>query len=93
MAAIIKEFKFDTYKFQPQTHKQFMDNAIHVDEDDIEDFINQGVHNVESKLENLDNIVESELNRIDNMDAESAANEVDRIDEEIDAIDSAFDKM
>ena len=90
MAAIIKEFRFDTYKYQEQTHEKFMENVIHVDEDDIADFIG---NKAEATLENLDNIVEAKLEQIDRMDAEDAANEVDAIDEEMEGIDKAFDKM
>ena len=94
MAAIVSEFKFDSYKFQPQTHKQFMENAIHVDEEDIDDFINQGVKDVESKLENADNIIEAKLNQIDAADnPDYAAQEIDAIDEELEEIDKGFDKM
>jgi hypothetical protein len=94
MAAIVSEFKFDSYKFQPQTHKQFMENAIHVDEEDIDDFINQGVKDVESKLENADNIIEAKLNQIDAADnPDYAAQEIDAIDEELEEVDKAFDKM
>ena len=90
MAAIIKEFRFDTYKYQEQTHEKFMENVIHVDEDDIADFIG---NKAEATLENLDNIVEAKLEQIDRMDAEDAANEVDAIDEEIEGVDNAFDKL
>lgn len=94
MAAIIKEFKFDTYKFQPQTHKQFMENAIHVDQDDIDDFIEKGTQSIESQLENADNIIEAKLNQIDAADnPDYAAQEIDAIDEELEEVDKAFDKM
>jgi hypothetical protein len=94
MAAIISEFKFDTYKFQPQTHKQFMENAIHVNQNDIDDFIEKGTQNIESQLENADNIIEAKLNQIDAADnPDYAAQEIDAIDEELDGVDKAFDKM
>ena len=91
MAAIIKEFRFDTYKYQEQTGQEYVKNAIHVDESDIADFIGK---DVESKLENLDNIVEAKLDQIDQMgDPDYAAQEIDAIDEELEGADSAFDKM
>lgn len=90
MAAIIKEFRFDSYKFQEQTGQEYVKNAIHVDEQEIVDFMAQ---KAEDTLENLDNIAEAKLEQIDKMGAEGAANEVDAIDEELEGIDSAFDKM
>ena len=92
MAAIIKEFKFDSYKFQPQTGTKYVDeNVIHVDEEDMADFM---VNKAEEKLENLDNIIEAKLDAIDKSDdPDYAAEEVDRIDEELDGIDKGFDKM
>ena len=94
MAAIVSEFKFDSYKFQPQTHKQFMENAIHVNQDDIDDFIEKGTQSIESQLENADNIIEAKLNQIDAADnPDYAAQEIDAIDEELEEVDKAFDKM
>ena len=92
MAAIIKEFRFDTYKYQEQTGEKFVnENAIHVDEADMAEFM---VKDAEAKLENADNIIEAALNRIDAMnDPDYAAQEIDAIDEEIEGADTAFDKM
>ena len=91
MAAIIKEFRFDSYKFQEQTGSKYVDNAIHVDEEDIAEFM---AHDVESKMENLDNIVEAKLDQIDRADdPDYAANEIDAIDEELDGFDEGFNKM
>ena len=91
MAAIIKEFRFDSYKFQEQTGEKFVNNAIHVDEEDIADFMGK---DVESKLENVDNIVEAKLDAIDKSDnPDYAAEEIDRIDEELEGMDEGFNKM
>ena len=91
MAAIIKEFRFDTYKYQEQTHEQFINNAIHVDESDIADFM---ANKAEDTLENLDNIVEAKLDQIDRADnPDYAAQDIDAIDEEIEEVDKAFDKL
>ena len=92
MAAIIKEFRFDTYKYQEQTGEKFVnENVIHVDENDMVDFM---VKDAEAKLENADNIIEAKLNQIDQMgDPDYAAQEIDAIDEELEGADSAFDKM
>jgi hypothetical protein len=91
MAAIIKEFRFDSYKFQQQTGTEYVNNAIHVDEADMAEFM---AHDVESKMENLDNIVEAKLDEIDKADnPDYAAEEIDRIDEELEGIDEGFNKM
>ena len=93
MAAIISEFRFDTEKYNPVDYSKETSNEINVSEEDISDFIDQGVKKAEAKLENLDNIIEAKLNEIDNMDAESAANEVEAIDTEIDEITKGFDNL
>ncbi|MCR5307727.1 MAG: DUF3137 domain-containing protein [bacterium] len=91
MAAIIKEFRFDSYKFQQQTGTEYVNNAIHVDEADMAEFM---AHDVESKMENLDNIVEAKLDEIDKADnPDYAAEEIDRIDEELEGMDEGFNKM
>ncbi|MCR5462261.1 MAG: DUF3137 domain-containing protein [bacterium] len=93
MAAIISEFRFDTEKYNPVDYSKMHSGEINVSEDEIADFINQGVKNAEQKLENLDNVVEAKLNQIDNMDAESAANEVEKIDTEVEEIENHFDNL
>ena len=92
MAAIISEFKFDSDKFKEQTYgKQTGSRSeINVSEDEILDFAQK---NIEDKLENLDNIIEAKLEQIDGMNEEDAANEVDRIDEELDSYDDAVNKI
>ena len=93
MAAIISEFRFDTEKYNPVDYSKMHSGEINVSDDEIEDFINGGVKQAEQKLENLDNVVEAKLNQIDNMDAESAANEVDAIDTEMEEIEKHFDNL
>ena len=96
MAAIISEFRFDTEKYNPVDYSKMESgsNEINVSADEIEDFVNQGVNNAEAKLENLDNIDEAKLNQIDAADdADYAASEVERIDEEIDDISKGFDNL
>ena len=92
MAAIISEFKFDSDKYKEQTYgKQTGSRSeINVSEDEILDFAQK---NIEDKLENLDNIIEAKLEQIDGMNEEDAANEVDRIDEELDSYDDAINKI
>lgn len=91
MAAIIKEFRFDSYKFQEQTGEKFVNNAIHVDEADIVDFM---ANKAEETLENADNIIEAKLDQIDKADnPDYAAQEIDAIDEELEGVDEAFNKM
>ena len=93
MAAIISEFRFDTEKYNPVDYSKMHSGEINVSDDEIEDFINGGVKQAEQKLENLDNVVEAKLNQIDNMDAESAANEVEAIDTEMEEIEKHFDNL
>ena len=93
MAAIISEFRFDTEKYNPVDYSKMHSGEINVSDDEIEDFINGGVKQAEQKLENLDNVVEAKLNQIDNMDAESAANEVEKIDTEMEEIENHFDNL
>ena len=96
MGAIISEFRFDTEKYNPVDYSKMKSgsNEINVSEDEISDFINQGVKKAEAKLENLDNIVEAKLNEIDAADnPDYAASEVERIDEEIDEISKGFDNL
>ena len=96
MAAIISEFRFDTEKYNPVDYSKMESGSseINVSADEIEDFVNQGVNNAEAKLENLDNIVEAKLNQIDAADdADYAASEAERIDEEIDDISKGFDNL
>lgn len=96
MGAIISEFRFDTEKYNPVDYSTMKSgtNEINVSEDEISDFINQGVNKAEVKLENLDNIVEAKLNEIDAADdADYAASEVERIDDEVDEITKGFDNL
>ena len=90
MAAIIKEFRFDTEKYNPTQHQDENIQEINVP---IEDLVQQGIDKLKDKLENLDNILENKLNQIDNMSAEEAADEVSRIDEELDSYNDLTDKI
>ena len=90
MGAIIREFRFDTEKYNPIKKDDENRTEINVP---IEDLIQQGVDKLKNKLENLDNILESKLNQIDNMSAEEAADEVSRIDEELDSYNDLTDKI
>ena len=94
MAAIIAEFRFDTEKYNPVDYSKEKSGEIHVTTDDILNFIKGKVKDFESKLENADNIIEQKLNEIDNSDnADYAAEEIDRIDSELEDFDKGFDKL